>query len=171
MHLPRKQSIWTYLHQKRTKTTWTDYWCKRRLTTKAINRICPRFCGLFFPAGIHVGWRLMIKEQQTIVGPKSSWFLYMRESSLVECFIPQAAGRNWNYARHTPPALNVRNSRAWTHTFHVKATNRSVSGATALHACSVNVLAGYHFKNNTVGSKHQTWYIGSCITLRVDILS
>lgn len=43
-----------------------------------------------------------------------------------------------------------------THYFHVKAENWSVSGTTALHTCSVNVLTDYHFRKNIAGSKYQT---------------
>jgi len=50
----------------------------------------PRVSSLFFfPAGIYMDWRLIIEQQQTIVGAKSSWFLYVRESSSAECLSPR----------------------------------------------------------------------------------
>lgn len=102
MHLPQKQSTWTYLHQKWTKKIWTDGWHRRRLTTKAINRIFSRFCvwGFFLSRHLH--------ELKTDDKPAANYsrtkilMISLHETYSAECFILQTVERNCD--RYTPPA-------------------------------------------------------------------
>lgn len=163
IHLPQKQSTWTYLHQKWTKKTWTDDWHKRRLTTKAINRIFSKFhlWGFFFPSrNLHE----LKTDHKTAANNRTKIFMIsLHESYSAECFILQVAERKWTCAvlllhRNMRKAEHEKN-----HYFHVKAKNWSVSGTTALHTCSVNVLTNYHFEKNLVGPSIRYDNAGSCI--------
>lgn len=87
----------------------------------------------------------------------------LHESYSAECFILQVAERKWTCAvlllhRNMRKAEHEKN-----HYFHVKAKNWSVSGTTALHTCSVNVLTNYHFEKNLVGPSIRYDNAGSCI--------
>lgn len=80
------------------------------------------------------------------------FMISLHETYSAECFILQGAERKWNC-----DILLLHRNMKKTTTFMWRQKNRSVSGTTALHTCTVNVLTDYHFKKNIVGSECQIW--------------